>query len=167
MTPAPKEGTAASARPAASSQTRGEVGPRSETEAGTEIKARGHSEAMSQPVPAITLSAPEAVTPSAPVAVAPSAPETVTAQPAPTAPATERSAPAAPAAPKAAAGPGAVQFVSDTQSSGTSSGTAGATQQQGGRLAFTGSELPRIAALGAGALLAGAALRRRSGTGLR
>ena len=105
------------------------------------------------------------MTAAGPKAAAPSAPETVTAQPAPTAPAFEQSAPAAPD--EAAAGAGAVQFVSDTGSTGTSSGTAGATEQQAGRLAFTGSELPLIAALGAGALLAGAALRRRTGAGLR
>jgi hypothetical protein len=69
---------------------------------------------------------PETMTLSAPEAVAPWSPQTVTAQPAPTAPASEQTAPAAPAAlTEAAAGAGAVQFVSDRQSIGTSSGTAG------------------------------------------
>jgi hypothetical protein len=63
-------------------------------------------------------------------------------------------------------GGGLVQGASDTRTQVVRGANAG-TSAQSGTLPFTGAELPLIAMLGAGALLAGAVLRRRASAGLR
>ena len=133
-------------------------------EAGAKASVRRHEAAPAAPG-SMGLRRPDLFNAAAPEAVGPATPAGQ--QQGATTPAGQP-APGGALAPleQAAPGGGLVQGAPDTRTQVVRGANAVASPQTG-TLPFTGAELPLIAALGAAALLAGAALRRRASAGLR